>query len=302
MVLAAPPEEHLLEGPPPRMAAATRRFVLIVFFCFLAHASVISLVGRFGGRGVPMPTEQEVPIEVIEEPPPPKEPEPPAANKEQQAKQAILDEKEATEAPRASAKKEKDVLGGAPEAANEKTKPKPAESAGNLDKPIPAKEQEDSAQQTKNDRPEGEPQKTAEQPRPDAQDQTKAEKTAPQPEKRQTAAQTPAAAAPNDPVAAALGYSPVGGGDAKTTYLTTVYGMVAPHLDLKKVAAGRPHKTGEILFGIDYGGALLGAKVIKSTGLRDVDAAAVAALRAAAPFPLPPTGSGITLSLKFSGN
>jgi TonB family protein len=73
-------------------------------------------------------------------------------------------------------------------------------------------------------------------------------------------------------------------------------------MDLKKVAAGRPHKTGEIVFAVDFGGALVGAKILKSTGLRDVDAAALAAIRAASPYPLPPTGAGITLSLRFSGN
>jgi TonB family protein len=302
MKLAAPPEEHLLEGSPPGMAAAWRRFAWIVFFCVLAHAGVISLVGRFGGPGGLIPAEQEVPIEVIEEPQPQKEPEQRQSKNEQQAKQATLDEKEATEAPRESAKKEKDVLGGTDKPATEKAEPKPAEAAGNPDKAVPANAQEDTAQQTKNDRPDGEVQKTAEQPRPGARDQTKAEKTAPQPEKQQTEAPSPApAAAPENSFAAAMGYSPVGGGNAQTTYLTTVYGMVTPHMDLKKVAAGRAHQTGEIVFGIDYGGALLGAKVIKSTGLRDVDAAAIAAVRAAAPFPLPPTGSGITLSLKFSG-
>ena len=96
-------------------------------------------------------------------------------------------------------------------------------------------------------------------------------------------------------------YSPVGGGNAETTYLSTVYGLVTPHMNLRKVAAGRRHHQGEVVFAIDFGGALVGAKVIKSSGLPDLDAAVLAAVRAAAPFPLPPTGSGLNLVFRYNG-
>ncbi len=298
-MLAAPPEERLLDGLKPAPATATRRFALIVLGCLLAHLIVIALFVRFERPANPAPGEQEIPVEVIVEPPPPKE-SAPAPNKEQPTNQAALDEKEATDAPRASDKKEKDALGAAQQSAKEKAEPKPAEAARNPDKADPAKNAKESARQPTNDRTEGEPLKAPEGPRPDAQEQTRAEKTAPQPEEPVAAPRPPtSAAAPDDPVVAALGYSPVGGGNAKTTYLSTVYGLVATHMDLKKVAAGRPRNPGEIVFAIDFGGALVGAKILKSTGLRDVDAAALAALRAASPYPLPPTGSGITLSLKF---
>lgn len=298
-MLVAPPEERLLEELKPTPAATTRRFGLIVLGCLFAHLIVIALFVRFETPPNLAPGEQEIPVEVIVEPQPPKEPAP-APDKEQPTSQAALDEKEATDAPRASAKKEKDVLGAAPQPAKEKAEPEPAEPARNPDKADPARNSEESARQPKNDHTEGEPLKAAERRRPDAQEQTRAEKTPPKPEEPVAAPKPPtSAAAPDNPLAAALGYSPVGGGDAKTTYLSTVYGLVAAHMDLTKVAAGRPHKPGEIVFAIDFGGSLVGAKILKSTGLRDMDAAALAAVHAASPYPLPPTGSGITLSLKF---
>jgi TonB family protein len=73
-------------------------------------------------------------------------------------------------------------------------------------------------------------------------------------------------------------------------------------MNLQKVAAGRPHHQGEVIFAIDFGGALVGAKITKSSGLADLDAAALAGVRAAAPFPLPPTGSGLNLVFRFKGD
>ena len=42
-------------------------------------------------------------------------------------------------------------------------------------------------------------------------------------------------------------------------------------------------------------------KLTKSSGLTDLDAAAVAALHAAGPFPLPPTGGNIGMRFSFCG-
>ncbi|HUO53580.1 MAG TPA: TonB C-terminal domain-containing protein [Rhodoblastus sp.] len=286
------------------MAAATRRFAWIVLCCVLAHVIVFLLFERLYLPDSPTPMDQEIPVEVIAEPPTPKEPDPAPSDKEQPAKQATLDEKEATEAPRASEQKvDKDVRSDGPPAAKANPQPAPAEPQEAPDRKAPSKAAEDSARQAKDDRMEGEPLKGAERPRPDKPEQTKSKETAPEPAKPQMEAMAPTLdPAPEDPFAAALRYSPVGGGDAKATYLSIVYGLVAPHLDLKKIAAGRAFKPGEIVFAIDFGGALVGAKVIKTSGLRDVDAAAIAALRAAAPFPLPPTGTGITLSFRFAGS
>lgn len=293
MQLAASTEQRLLERPPRPPAADRRRLGLIVLICLFAHVAVISLFVRFDRPEHIVPTEEETAVEVIVEPPS-KAPDPePAKDREQPMKQAVLDEKEATDAPRDSEEKsEKDVRAEAPHAAQAAAKADPAETAQKPANPEQAIAAEKSAQQPKNDHAEREP-------RPEAPEQTQAQKDAPSPEKPPTP-MAPSVSS-NDALAAALRYAPVGGGNAQATYLSTVYGLIARHLNLQKVIAGRPHAPGEILFAIDYGGAFVGAKVTKSSGLRDVDAAALAALRAAGPFPLPPTGAGLTLSFKFAG-
>jgi protein TonB len=292
MQLAPLPAERLIERPPPESKAAARRFALIVVFCFLAHALSIFLFGRFGMES-PTPAPEEITVEIVAEPPPSEAPKPAPSNKEQPAQQASLDEKEATDAPRVASneKNDKEVRVEAPPSAKPKPEPQTAEPAKNSEKTIAAKRAEESAQHPVDDHLEGEPLKAADKPRPEPAEQTKAEKAAPEPVKPK----------PEDVLAAALKYSPVAGGNAETTYLTTVYGLVVPHMNLRKVAAGRPHHQGELVFAIDFGGALLGAKVTKSSGLADVDAAALAAVRASAPFPLPPTGSGINLVFRFKG-
>jgi protein TonB len=302
MQLAASTEQRLLERPSRAPAADRRRLGLIVLACLVAHAAVISLFVRFDRPAYLAPTAEETAVEVIVEPPseapaqePAKEPaQEPAKDREQPQKQPALDEKEATDAPRASEEKsEKDIRVEAPHAAQAAAKSDPVET---MRKPVnaeQAKAAEPSAQLPKNEQADG-------QPRPEAPERTQAQNDPPAPEKPPTPA-APSDALSSDPVAAALRYAPVGGGNAEATYLSTVYGLIAPHLNLQKVIAGRPHQLGEIVFAIDYGGAFVGAKVIKSSGLRDVDAAALAAVRAAGPFPLPPTGGGLTLSLKFAG-
>jgi TonB family protein len=298
MQLAASTDQRLLEQPPPAPAADRRRLGLVVLACLFAHVAVISLFVRFDRPARVAPTEEDTAVEVIVEPPP-KAPDPAPApetakDREQPMKQATLDEKEATDAPRASDEKsEKDVRTEAPHAAQAAAK---ADSAAPARKPVnpeKASAAEQSAQQPKNDQAEGDP-------RPEAPEKTKAQKDAPAPEKPPAPA-TPSFVSSSDALAAALRYAPAGGGNAQATYLSTVYGLVVPRLNLEKLIAGRPHTSGEILFAIDYGGAFVGAKLTKSTGLRDVDAAALAALRAAGPFPLPPTGGGLTLSFKFAG-
>jgi TonB family protein len=294
MQLAPLPADRLVERPPPESKAAARRFAVIVLLCFLAHALSIFVFGRSGTESPPPP--EEIDVEIVAEPPPPEEPKPAPSSKEQKeqpAQQATLDEKEATDAPRdvSKEKREKEVRVEAPPSEKPKPEPQTAEPAKNSEKPIAAKSAEESAQQPVDDHLEGEPLKAADKPRPEPAEQAKAEKAAPEPVKPK----------PEDVLAAALKYSPVGGGNAETTYLTTVYGLVIPHMNLRKVAAGRRHQQGELVFAIDYGGALMGAKITKSSGLADVDAAALAAVRAAAPFPLPPTGSGINLVFRFKG-
>ena len=144
MTLIALPEERLLEEPPPERPAAARTFALIVFFCFLAHALAIFLFGRYGGEDGPAPAPEAIPVEIVMEPPPPPKPPPPPSKQEQPAKQMIFDEKEATDAPKASDQKaERDVRVEAPKSLDAKLAAQPAQRQQNSEKAVAASAAED---------------------------------------------------------------------------------------------------------------------------------------------------------------
>src|SRR5271166_5537848 len=101
MILAAPPDERLIEAPQSSILADKRRSTLVLALCFLLHAVPIAFLIHQGVPDDPAPAEQEIPVEVIVEPPPPKEPEPAPPRSEKQAEKTPFDEKPATDAPRA---------------------------------------------------------------------------------------------------------------------------------------------------------------------------------------------------------
>jgi protein TonB len=288
---------------------------LLIALCFLLHAAPLALLYYLGGSPELGPDEQAIPVEMIAEPPPPPpEPPPPPPKSEQQAEKIPFDEKPATDAPRAANEEKvkrddaKDEKSQAPqpvpdsESIDKKPKSEPAQSA---EKASEAKAVEASAPKLKEDRPDGEPTNAAETQRPDAPEQTQAQQAAPQPQKQPTPAQNPLsafAAMPEYRFATASKNTPIAGGKAPTTYLTIVYGMLAAKMHMPAIPSGRAHQQGEIAFDIDFAGALIRARVTKSTGIPELDAAAVAAIRAASPYPLPPTGNGVSLRLNFSGD
>ena len=315
MALAALPEERPIEGPEPSNWAARGRFTLIVALCFLLHALPLLLLYYLGDAQDLGPDEQAIPVEMIAEPPPPPpQPEPPPPKNEKQAEKIPFDEKPATDAPRAAndEKVKRDATDDAshapkptPDTESTEKKP-PSEAADSKEKPLDAKAApEASAPKLKEDRPDAEPVNAAETQRPDAPEQTKAQQAAPQPAKQPTPAQPSMATfspLPDYSFAPMSKNTPIAGGKAASTYLSIVYGMLASHMRFPAVPPGHPHGRGEISFDIDFAGALIRARVTKSTGIPALDAAAVAAIRAAAPFPFPPTGNGLSLRVNFSGD
>jgi protein TonB len=315
MVLAALPDERPIEGPRSSIRAARGRFAFLIALCFLLHAIPIAILGSMGGSGDLSPDEQAIPVEMIAEPPPPPPaPEQPPPKSEEQAEKKPWDEKPATDAPR-KANEEKvkrddatDEASHAPKLTpdSESTTKKPASAPSeSAEKNVDAKAADASAPKLKEDRPDGEAVNAAEVEHPDAPEQTKAQQAAPQPSKQQTAVQDPMSAftaMPEYSFATASKNTPIAGGKAATTYLTTVYGMLFAKMHMPPIRPGRAHTQGEIAFDIDFAGALIRARVIKSTGIPEVDAAALAAIRAAAPYPLPPTGNGLSLRLNFNGD
>jgi TonB family protein len=317
MVLAAPPDERLFEAPKPRIWADKRRFFFVLAFCFVLHALAILFLNSFGVAGGPAPEPEEIPIEVINEPPPPEPAAPQPESKpeskpepEQKAEEKILDEKPATDAPREKndEKVERDAHDDTSHSPKTPSKSEtvevkpPSEMARTEEKPLDAKAPDESAPKVKQDRPDGEPVPTADL---EGERRMKALEAALHPQPQQTPAPNPLAAfvaTPDFSFAPASKYAPVAGGKAATTYLTTLYGMMSSHMHLSAAAGGRAHTAGEITFSIDFSGRLTRAHVSKSSGLAELDAAALAAVRASAPFPPPPTGSGLSLRLVFNGD
>ncbi len=302
-----------------RRAAAVRpRFLAFLLLCLLAHILVILFLlwqdWRYA-REAP-PVVEEIPVEVINEPPPapeqeappPPEPEKPPEQQQQQQKPPppppAEDEKPAFDAPEAESKSKSEI--NAPEL-NELKTPKNAPEKENVtpkdEKLQGMKEGEDEAGKAKA------PEETKEAPIEDKSDaeiieQAAPEKTPqdkPEPDEKgavkkgeansiadQLAALAPI---PDYKLAAPPKPSPVGGGHAKTTYLTILYGLIMPHMHIPpRVRGSQMIARGAIVFYIDEMGNLTHQAVHQPSGAPDLDAAALAAVRRAAPFPAPPRG------------
>jgi periplasmic protein TonB len=101
-------------------------------------------------------------------------------------------------------------------------------------------------------------------------------------------------------VGSAAEFAPVAGGNAKATYLTIVYGMVMSHMRSQLAHRVNGAKIeGVIVFNIDGAGALLQKSIIRPSGLRELDVAALAAVAQAATFPAPPGGAPIGLRFTY---
>ncbi len=311
MTLAAPPGERLFERPQASISAAKSRFALVLLICFLLHAIPISLVIYLERSHDPAPQEQEIPVEVIVEPPPQQQPDPPEpkpeSKSEQPQKQPTLDENIATDAPRAPndeklMKDAEDEASHAPKATPgaDPVKLKPADgSAQAPENTAAAKPTEASAPQPMDHRDDGDPVEAAKLRNADTSEPAKA---AQQPQTQQNAAQDPMAAfaaMPDFSFAPASKYTAAAAGKAPSTYLSIVYGMVLSHLRAPEGATGRPNALGVINFDVDFSGRLLRARIVKSSGWPALDAAALASVRAAAPFPPTPTGAGLNLNLRY---
>lgn len=297
--------------------AVRPRFLLFLLLCLLAHLCVLLFLlwqdWRFA-REVP-PVVEEVPVEVITEPPPPQpeappppEPEKPPEQQKQQQKPPppppAEDEKPAFDAPEAESKTKSDV--NAPEA-NELKTPKNEAEKENItpkdEKPEGIKDAEDEEGKAKA------PEETKDTPIDDKSDAEIIERAEPEkkPEEKpdpnekgavkkgeaksiadQLAALAPI---PDYKLAAPRKFSPVGGGHAKTTYLTILYGLIMPHMRIPPRVRGKNlNARGAVVFYIDEMGNLTHQAVQRPSGAPDLDEAALAAVRRAAPFPAPPRG------------
>jgi protein TonB len=233
----------------------------------------------------PAPPLQEIPVEIVTEPPPPPPP-PPAP--ELQSQQEY--EKPATDAPREGKSDHDD------EHVAEKEKPAKAEPPP--PQPTPSPEASTPAEAAAPELPQA------------------AEAEAPPPVKAEPTA-TPAPA-PKPSVLAALPKtfenvpdvdfggvaikSPVTGGNAKSTYLSILYGLIVPKLHVPSLAHlyGR-RLTGAIGLQVDGRGRLTARFVVEGSGSPELDEAAMKAVaEASREFPPPPRHAPMGMKFTYS--
>jgi protein TonB len=96
--------------------------------------------------------------------------------------------------------------------------------------------------------------------------------------------------------------SPVGGGQAATTYLTIVYGLVMKHLRLTDTIKAQSQRIeGAINFSVDGHGDVIERSIAQPSGSNALDAAALEAVTESAPYPTPPMGLPIAMKFTYGG-
>jgi len=317
--LRANPAERPTEAQATSSPAGASRW-LALLGAFLIHASLLSflLVEHWLEPATP-PMAQEIPVElVVEPPPPPQEPDEPAAKPDpppappidlepaNDAPRAANDEKverqapdEATKAPGAPTTAQAPSLSPTPaEEAAGPTQQNEPRAAENSAEPVVAKAEEET--------------KAAEADREAPAQQASADAN-PQPEKPPALIGAPFPTwssgvqfatsdyLPGIELGSAAETTPVSGGKAKSTYLTILYGMIMKHVRrLPPAGANAPRRDGAIVFTVDAMGGLIQRSVARSSGSRELDSAALAAVGEASPFPAPPRGMPIQLRFTYS--
>ena len=316
--------DERLDAPVP---VKRRRFLFLFLACLLIHITLVAFLIFMDRIGPPIPTpEEEISVEVVNDPPPPAEqqaeqpppreeqkpPEPPEPEKKPQPKppqeKLTLDEKPAFDAPRAENKEKLDR-----EAPDDATKARkqaqPNEQVAPTPNPIKQKPQQEVAPQ-----PAQEPEATAPQeedkreaevieqaPKPGVKTDKKPTKPDPKAvvgEKQKSISDMVASLAPlpDFQIGGAAKTAPINGGTAKPTYLSVVLGYIKRQF--RPVSAGRTG-DGIITFYVDPEGHLVHQALRQSSGSAALDQAALTALRRASPFPPTPTASSIGLIWKY---
>jgi protein TonB len=312
--LGAAPINPLASSPPAK--GPNPRFLGFLAICLVAHAALLAFLLRQDSVSALLaPPVQEIPVEVVVEPPPepappptPQQPEPP------QPKAPEAYEKPATDAPRAANKEKIERESAAEQTKSSRVAPqKPDQAVA----PTPPKEKSPAQESAPQPAPESaaappvETQPDAEtiaraetKPQPiQEQDQTKAETKAPATQGEKSVAEQIASLTPlpDYELGAAAAPSPVSGGKAKPGYLSTLYGLIMPHMRVPATArAARVGGKGVVTFYIDEGGHLVHQAVYRSSGVPELDMAALAAVRSAAPFPPPPPGLPHALQFTYT--
>lgn len=302
-VPAAGPQDRFLKPVDPWLRDQKRRFIALVIAVCLLHGTLLGFL-LLRDRAKPVAPRNEIPVEVVVLPPPvPKKeqpkPKPPPPPKEKVPKYV----KPATDAPR-TANKEKTERQNTDKETQAPTHAEPVPNAVPKPTPTPVKPMQNAAPApaertaapaVPDDKPDAEALAKAE-PVKDQKPTQKAKSTkerAPLPRHDRAALAREFAALSRSPhfsVAARAKPSPIGGGHCDTVaYLCTLYGLIMRHQHYPESARAR-HLRGKVVvaFWLDERGDLTHQALYRTSGYPELDAAAVEAIRRAAPFPPPP--------------
>ncbi len=308
-ILKATADDHLT-APEAARDEGRRRLVWIVVLCLVAHVLFLAAM-LYQTRPDALPQVAEIPVELVPqipepkvEPPPPPPP-PPPEKKAPPKPKVVDDEKPAFDAPREANQETVEREAPDPRTQAQRVAPPTEQSA---ETPAPSKPPEAAPNATVEAPREDAPKKLAED-KPDAEALDNAE---PPPEKKPTEKKAPViskapstkakkttvsdqlaalAALPDYHVGSAAKPSPVGGGTARTTYLSILFGLIMRQMHMPPdLRTGHQQVDGIVAFYVDEKGNLTHQAVYRASGRPDLDAAALNAVRRAAPFPPPPRG------------
>jgi TonB family protein len=301
----ANPAERLA---PPRTPAPGARAgcYLAPFSVGVVYAILLSLLFFENWLDPPVAPQATItPIEIVTEPPPQEAAENPSPDSPSEF------EKPATDAPRTanSDKSEVKPLDDPAKAAPPPTKPsetdrKEGQAAGPPQQGEP--QPEDKSPAPAPDKPAEVTRPTAELDRDKAEQQQARADAETQTEKPGDSALnsfTMVEPTPEFDFGSLFRQSPVGGGSADPTYLSTLYGLIVPHLHPPVSARGNwPKLEGMLIFSIDRKGNLAQRRIARRSGSPDLDAAALQAVFEAAPFPPPPKGAPLHFTFTYAAN
>jgi protein TonB len=309
--LSAEPAERLERTRAPSSLSGVNRWIALGAALVLHLTILAPLWLDFEWRPSAAPPSEEIPVEIIvEQPKPPPPPQPPEAA----PPKPPIDLEPAHDAPRGEASDVKTPRYGA-EAAKSAEKqappdqPQAGDKAASSDAAKPAEPTSDHQAAAKDDggplMASDEASAAAEPPAtiaaPDSRSKVATMIGQPLPtwskgKEFSTFEPVPDAQFAGDAA------SPVGGGTANTTYTSVIDGMLKKHLRMTDaVRAEYERVVGEITFGVDPHGNLLQPSVTRPSGSNSVDAAALEAVREAAPFPPSPFGVPIGLTWVYGG-
>ncbi|WP_159729130.1 TonB family protein [Methylosinus sp. Ce-a6] len=321
MSFRADPAERAIA--PPENEASAKRPLAPIILSVLAHILIVAafLLEQLLPTNENSPQEQEIPLEVVAEAPQPRppeeqprpEPEQPEPQPEPEEKQKqepppprkfVDDDKPAFDAPRAS--NQETVERDAPDQET-KAQRRDAPNEQRAAKPSPEKSADPQMQQAAKaapspatpkadeDKPDAEIVEHAEEQKEARLDALRGEldiKASPEPKPKSVADQLASLAPlPDFKLGGSSKPAPVSGGTAKTTYLSILFGLIMRHMHVPPSLRNKTTPNhGVVVFYIDESGHLTHQAVYRSSGFPELDSAALAAVRHAAPFPAPPYG------------